>query len=495
MTDPGELPMKEQTFPGLMAAVVTATILTAGAARGQATVVQIAAKDQKDQTISELRSEIQKLEARVETLEGLEQKVRVIDRKLEVQQEADVAKAKETPIVKASAQGFTISSPNPDDYQLRFGGIIQGDGRFFTSGSDKTPTGSTFYLNRVRPILTGTLWKYYDFNITPDFGQGKVVLQDAYVNFRYFKDEQILAGKMKSPFQLERLQSDRDLMFSERGLTTNLSPNRDIGAELHSDLFDNRFTYQLALMNGVPNNTASVDSDRNDGKDFVGRVFATPFTKSNYLWARGLGFGIAGTYGDERDGTTSVYSTFGQTTWFSYNSGVTAAGTRYRYSPQLYYYFGPFGLLSEFVSDTHQLNLNAAIKKGSVTKHVNDYETFTDRGYSVAATYLLTGEDGSYYGVKPLRPFDPPEGALGAWEIAARIGSIGTDSGQFKLKFVDPSVSARTATEYAFGVNWYLTENVKWQFDYARTFFDLGAPGGKDRPDESVFETQLMLAF
>ncbi len=491
--------MRKQALPILpgLVAIVTVAVLSAGAANGQSAAAndQVAAKNQKDQVISELRSEIKQLEARVETLEGLDQKVRVIDRKLEVQQEADIAKVKETPIIKAGVQGFTISSPNPEDYQLKFGGIIQGNGRFFTSGSDKTPTGSTFYLNRVRPILSGTLWKYYDFNITPDFGQGKVVLQDAYLNIKYFHDAQLQAGKMKSPFELERLQSDRDLMFSERGLTTNLSPNRDIGAELHSDLFENRLTYQLALMNGVPNNTASVDNDSNDAKNFVGRLFATPFNKSNYLWARGLGFGIAGTYGDERNGMTSVYKTYGQTAWFSYNKGVTAAGTRYRYSPQAYYYFGPFGLLSEFVSDTHELNLNGTIKKGHFTKYVNDYETFTDRGYSVAATYVLTGEDGSYYGVKPYHTFDPREGTLGAWEIAARIGSIGTDSGQFKLKFTDPAVSARTATEYALGLNWYLNQNVKWQFDYARTFFDKGAPFGQDRPDESVIETQLQIAF
>ena len=65
-------------------------------------------------------------------------------------------------------------------------------------------------------------------------------------------------------------------------------------------------------------------------------------------------------------------------------------------------------------------------------------------------------------------------------------------------------MSAKTATEYAFGVNWYLNANIKWQFDYARTFFDAGAGTAatatapafvKDRPDESVFETQLQIAF
>lgn len=478
-----------------LAAAMAVAISPSGWVYAQSGRAQTETDQQKDRVIYELKTEIRQLEARVEALEGLDRRVRVIDRKLEVQQEADIAKLKETPIIKAGAAGFSLSSPNAGDYQINFGGIVQGDGRFFTSGSDKTPTGSTFYLNRVRPILSGTLWKYYDFNITPDFGQGKVVLQDAYLNIKYFEQAQLLAGKMKSPFELERLQSDRDLMFSERGLTTNLSPNRDLGAELHSDLFENLLTYQAALMNGVPNNTAAVDNDSNDGKDFVGRLFATPFKKGQYRWARGLGFGISGSYGDERSSTTSVYKTYGQTTWFSYNKGVTAAGQRYRYSPQACYYFGPFGLLGEFVSDTHELNLNAKIKQGRFTKIVNDYETFTDRGYSVAASYLLTGEDASYYGVNPNHPFDPREGKIGAWEIAARTGSIGADSSQFKSRFADPTVSARTATEYAFGLNWYLTQNVKWQFDYACTLFDKGAHFGQNRPDESVVESQIQVGF
>ena len=77
----------------------------------------------------------------------------------------------------------------------------------------------------------------------------------------------VRAGKYKAPLDLERLQSDPYIEFSERSEIQNVVPNRDTGLELHGDLIDNRLTYQLALMNGVPNNTASVDIDNNDGKD------------------------------------------------------------------------------------------------------------------------------------------------------------------------------------------------------------------------------------
>jgi len=456
----------------------------------------------KDQQIIELRREIKQLEQRVDTLEGLGHKVQVIDRKLDAQAQteqaqiaSDQAKAKSAPIITAGSQGFSIASSN-NDWQFGLHGIIQSDARFFANGTDQTP--STFYLNRARPILMATFDKYYDFNVTPDFGQGKVVLQDAYIGANNLPWAQFRIGKFKAPFGLERMQVDTYVLFSERAETNNLVPNRDYGPEVRGAFFDGRLSYQLAIMNGVPNNTASVESDVNDGKDFLGRVFAEPFRKSEYSWARGLGLGFAATYGNESGSTTSVYKTYGQVEWFGYTKGVTAAGRRYRLSPQGYYYWGPFGVLAEYASDTHNLNRFTTVTKGAVTKTVNDYASFTDDGYSVEAMYALTGESESYNGLTPLRNFAPESGGWGAWELAARISNVATDSRQFKLGFADPAASAKEATEAAVGLAWYPTQNLKWQYDYANTFFNGG--GGttaapKDRPNESVFETQVQLAF
>ncbi len=505
--------MRKCTLPILpvpLAAVITAVILAAGPAHAQS---KKRSTDPKDRQIELLQLEIRQLESRVDTLEGLNQKVKVIDQKVDVQaQQLDVQAQKiyvqaqteqqhalAMPIVKVSDEGFFLSSPN-HDYNIGFGGIIQGDGRFFTSGDDKNG-GSTFFLNRVRPILTGAVAKYYNFNITPDFGQGKVTLQDAYLNITYWDYASLRAGKFKAPLDLERLQSDRDLEFSERSEIQNLVPNRDTGFSLHGRLLDGRVFYDAALMNGVPNNTAAdtTDIDNNDGKDFVGRIFATPFELTENRWLKGLGFGFAGSYGDERGSTTSVYKTYGMSTWFSYNSGVTASGLRARIEPQAYYYVGPFGLMAEYAQDEHSLNLFTTNGAGApFKKPVSKTDTFTDTGYFAQASYLLTGEDASYGWVKPYHPFDPRNGWWGGWELAARISNVAAQTRQFQLGFANPSVAAKTATEFALGVNWYLNSNIKWQWDYANTFFDGGAGttvAPKDRPNESVFESQLQISF
>jgi len=489
--------MRRAQLPGLplvwVLAVLAWAILPAPAARAQATLTAA----QKDHEIADLKNEIKLLEQRVDAMEQLDQKVKVIDRKLEVQAETAQVKAQSAPIINADDKGFWFASPD-GNYKVQFGGIVQADGRFFTTGNDST--GSTFYLNRARPILTGTLWKYYDFNFTPDFGQGKVVLQDAYINDHMFDDANIQVGKYKAPFDLERLQVDRYLEYSQRSEIQNLVPNRDIGAELFSNtLFDNRLTYQVALMNGVPNNTASVDGDNNDGKDFVGRLFATPFVNSDNDWLTGFGAGFAATYGDEFNNTISTYKTYGQQTWFTYNKGVTASGMRFRYEPQLYYYHRQFGLMAAFASDRHALNLNGIVTRGKTPVYVNNYSTFTDTGYLAQLSYVLTGEDATFRGVTPRHPFDPTHGSWGAFDVVARISNVAVDSGVFKLGYANANVSANNATEYAFGINWYLNNNVKWQIDYARTFFNGGAGSSpkfpQDRPDEGVFETQLQISF
>src|SRR6266545_2619670 len=63
-------------------------------------------------------------------LEALDQKIRVLERNRELDQEAALAKAKETPVIGAGPDGFSISNADKS-YRLKIGGYAQADGRFF----------------------------------------------------------------------------------------------------------------------------------------------------------------------------------------------------------------------------------------------------------------------------------------------------------------------------------------------------------------------------
>ncbi|MFY9269867.1 MAG: porin, partial [Candidatus Manganitrophaceae bacterium] len=299
-----------------------------------------------------------------ERFDALDQKVRILERNAELDKEGAAARATDASSVSAGGKDglFTLQSADKS-FKLRVGGYLQADGRFFLN--DENPARSnTFLLRRVRPVLEGTVFKYYDFRIMPDFGGGTATLQDAYVRLSYWPQARLQFGKFKSPVGLERLQSGTALLFVERGLPTNLVPNRDVGAQLDGDLGSGAFTYAIGVFNGVTDGgSADTEPSSNDGKDVAARIFAHPFKATEVESLQGLGVGIAGSFGHQQ-GTQAApnlptYRTPAQQTLFSYAGAVaatgttpavpavTADGTLTRLSPQAYYYRGPFGMLGE----------------------------------------------------------------------------------------------------------------------------------------------------
>ena len=131
-------------------------------------------------------------------------------------------------------------------------------------------------------------------SVLPDFGQGRTVIQDAYVNARFKPGAQVQLGKFKAPIGLERLQSANDMRWVQRGFPTSLVTNRDIGLQLAGDLAGGRFSYQAAYLNGSNDGSSSetfTDLDINDDKEYALRLFTHPFAESDSFALRGLGFG------------------------------------------------------------------------------------------------------------------------------------------------------------------------------------------------------------
>jgi len=236
-----------------------------------------------------------------ERLNELEQKQQISDRLRELFQEREEQQARERPVVGADQYGFFLRSRDRD-FELRIRGYIQFDSRWFIA-DNKSSTNNTFDIRRARPVLQGTLYRYFDYYFMPDFGQGQVILFDAYGGVNYWDELRVRVGKFKPPLGLEMLQSAADTLFTERSVALNLLPNRDIGIQLYGDLFDNRLAYQVGVFNGVANNTTNggspADFDQNNAKDYVARVFVQPFRTSDREWLEGLQIGVAGSAGQQ----------------------------------------------------------------------------------------------------------------------------------------------------------------------------------------------------
>jgi phosphate-selective porin OprO/OprP len=417
-------------------------------------------------------------------LAELESEIRLLKRQREVEQEVQLKKENETPIVISSKDGFSLKSKD-ENFQIKFKGQIQADGRFFI-GND-TPTGyGTFLLRKVRPTLEGTVYKYFDFKLMPDFGNGTASIQDAYVDFKYWKAASLRVGKFKSPIGLERLQTDAWTALGELSLASNLVPNRDIGVDLHGELLNGTVSYDIGVFNGSYD-LGSNDTDNHDDKDLVARIFTQPFKNSTVDALNGFGVGVGGSIGSAHGTTTNaqlpVFKTFGQQTIDSYATGVYANGRRMRVSPQAYYYYGPLGVLGEFMASSQR-----------ITRLTTDSATVINTGGNLTASYVLTGENASYNGVTPRNNFDPKKGKYGAVEFVSTFNWLNPDANNFNT-YINPKTSTRDAIAWGFGFNWYLNKFLKVVTDFNQTHFQAGNYNGQDRKVENVILSRLQLLF
>jgi len=484
--------------------------------------------------------------------EQLDQEIRILKRQRELEQEAAETAKKAAPVVKAGNTGFSLESAD-GKHVIKLRGLLQADYRYYDQGSNDVrnrtdqragdldvngfhDANDSWLLRRVRPIIEGTLFGKYDFRFTPEFAGGNASVVDAYIDARFNPAFKVRAGKFKSFVGLERLQSGADIKFLERSYVTNaILPNRDLGIAVHGDILGNTLNYAFGLVNGVSDGGIISTGAEFDGrKEFTARLFATPFVNDESA-LKGLGFGVAATYTDSqgkrnlnftdtsaadatRNGLPS-YLTDSQNTFFRYSSAAVADGQRLRISPQAYYYTGPLGVIAEYARVRQDVSLTTggsptAGGAGSNTVITpNTNKKLSHSAWQIAVSYILTGEDASFRGVKPKRAFDLGTG-WGAWELVARYSEINLDDDTFRDPagtsfiggYANLSESAKSAHSWTAGVNWYLNQNAKIALNYSLTTFDGGVGDGilpidaagsnvRDRQDERALLTRLQLAF
>lgn len=479
-------------------------------------------------------------------IEELKQAVKVIDRKNELAEEAAVAKKKETPIVKAGADGFSLKSAD-GQHEIKFKALAHIDYRGFIDDGSDTKNTSGFDFRRIRPTVEGTVFGIYDFKFAPEFGENKTGtgtatgskaastssglipfkgdsgIVDAYVDARFKPWFQVQAGKFKPDVGLERLQSGSAIKFIERSWVSNsILPNRDLGVNVHGDFFDKKLHYGLGLFNGVADGGDNVTTqDSNSNKEIAARLFTTPFKGQDSVF-EGLGIGVAGTYAHANglgNGPTNPNSVTGlpdniktpgqQAALITYYAGDYAstsaqqAGDKIRWTPQAYYYNGPFGLIAEYAQSKFD------VISGSGGYRVNNVK---NDAWHITGSWLITGENASFGAVKPKNAYNPEGSGWGAWEVVARYQEIniddklfvqnGTDVANSYLAKASTAIQSKSAQAWALGVNWYLNNNIKIAADYEETNFDgnysiasNGALTEGVRPNERSLFTRLQLSY
>lgn len=160
------------------------------------------------------------------------------------------------------------------DMVLTLGGYVQVDGRWISGASGRQPDG--LLLRRARLVFDAATASGWHVRLQPDFGQGRVLVQDAYVG-RERSAYTFRAGRFRPAFGTERMQSSSTLLSTERGIVNSLMPSRSFGAQFTSS----RGPWRVAVggfrtpigTDAVPVDTdGDVDAGAGSGHDLLLRV-------------------------------------------------------------------------------------------------------------------------------------------------------------------------------------------------------------------------------
>lgn len=222
-----------------------------------------------------------------EQVRTLDQKVRVLERLRELDQEAAAAKAKADPP--------PVVKPAGKEPKLTVGGLVQAQGEFGDAGDSRFAKNDRFLLRRARINAQGGFLEGFDFRVELDLGGSsaglRAQLTDGYAAWTGSKIVSIRFGQFKTPFGYEQLFSDPALLIIERSLANDrLTLSRQLGLQISATSLDRRLSAAAGVFNGN-----GVNNGLNDNEKFlfVGRVTAVPVqakrSDQEVRWSLGAG--------------------------------------------------------------------------------------------------------------------------------------------------------------------------------------------------------------
>jgi len=387
-------------------------------------------------------------------LDGLEEKVRILEERLSGVGAKDDAKA----FNAYWKEGLHFDSVD-GTFKLRVGGRIHNDWAWFDQDGaldrqvGNWQDGTEF--RRARLYFEGLLYDTVEFKAEYDFADGDSDFTDVYLGLRDVPHVgRLRIGHFKEPFSLEEVTGDNYTTFMERGLPNAFVPSRNTGIMVHNHVLDDRATWAF----GVFRETNDFGDGQDDGGyNITGRITGLPIYEDE--GSRLVHLGIAYSHHNPSDGDQR----YSQRPESNQASELVDTG--------------------EFSADDADLvGLEAAVVCGAASFQGEYIAASVDRGgpdpdffgLYLQASYFLTGEHreysrsrGAFTRVKPKKNFLGEEGGLGAWELAARYSHLDLE---------DAGINGGELDNFTIGANWHLNPNTRvmlnWVFADADDRYD-----------------------
>ncbi len=384
-------------------------------------------------------------------------------------------KAKPPQLENIYDEGFWFVGPHD---KLKMGAILQIDDRYFLGGS---PGDDTFQIRRARLYATGVLGEKWGYMLMPRWDRGTAGLHFAWIESQHLPWMRVRVGQFKEPYSLEGVNSDLYLDFDERSTwVANMVQIEDIGAMIYGKLFDEHVEYGVGAFNGRGKDR----SDTNDEKEISAQLTFVPFRTSNEELLQDLYISFSGSVSKmEDDLRNSSFQTGAQTPFLTFAGGVDPQGDKERASAEIEWFAGP-----------------ASVRGGAHHGRLNDLHLgstqadFNIEGWTVSASWLLTGEDKPRNKpVKPKADFNPAKDGWGAFELATRYDVFEADPQLVRQGFATGTTCVNTFTV---GFNWYFNKNMVLKLDYQNASF--AGPvvfNGESVVDENTLTGRMQLEF
>ncbi len=386
-------------------------------------------------------------------------------------------------------EGLRIDSPDKN-FTMKINLSVFVDGGYISADEELETVfpnleGPALGFERLRVSGFGTVYDWATFKLDIDFANIRDIKDNWFQFTKVPLIDHFTVGHMKEPFSLEGWASMKAATFMTRALPTDAFwMGRNIGIRRHTAELDERLTWAVgAFLNtgsfGNVGDTKDQLSEAN-GWNLTGRVTYLPWYEEE--GRRLLHLGLSYTHQIRGEDVATERKARPET--LLTDDRLVDTGKFFNDSADL--------INPEFAMVTGPLSF-----QGEYFHLFNKAEASGDPkfwGFYLYGSYFLTGEhrnygrrSGTFFRLQPKHTFHSRKGAWGALELAARVSFIDLNDG---------AIRGGKEANFTAGLNWYLTRNTRFMFNYTRAFVkDRGTPPAIDSGRAHIFQTRFQTEF
>ena len=388
-------------------------------------------------------------------------------------------KSKKGLTIDTSGGGIKIKS---GEQKFAIGGRLMLDYDSMDSGHQtENKSFSDMEWRRTRINIKGSVNKHWSYKATYDFNSEKDTanLDEGYVKYDTTKGFTITAGKTKADMMLEQRTSSKWISTVERGLLNAMNekvnylvgkPGDGAGVKLGFYAKESRISGAISVFDAYKNDS---DDDNDMILHSTARLNYSPKMGKNEYAHFGVSYGMADYKGETSKAELQLGIHQGDKTLLA----DAAAGDITNLGIEAAYVNGPFSVQAEYFDNETELE--------------NGSKGYEWDGYYGQLSYVLTGETRGYKwkGAK----FDKikPKGKMGAVELVLRYEDISVDDADEGTVVANKVDLDRTVI----GVNWYVTNTVKFMANYSSVSMDNEVNPGGTTEDLDSFQLRAQYAF